>query len=132
MRRWLSQHIDELDRLYEHPDPGDNVWARCAAIVHEAGDHAARAGLADLFERSRSFGGYTGPMEAKGFLSECLAVLQTPSPYLDSRQAAEYLRITVKSLYALVETRQLTPLRGPRRTYRFTPEMLDNYLAETA
>jgi excisionase family DNA binding protein len=50
------------------------------------------------------------------------------SPYLDSEQAAAYLGTSVKSLYGLVERRRLRPLRGPRRRYRFTTEILDEYL----
>ena len=53
---------------------------------------------------------------------------QSRSPYLGANDAAEYLGITVSSLYAVVERGYLTPLRGPRRTYRFTREMLDDYL----
>lgn len=52
-----------------------------------------------------------------------------PSPYLDSTDAARYLRISLKSLYAVVERRRLVPLRGPRNRYRFTRELLDEYLA---
>lgn len=50
------------------------------------------------------------------------------SPYLDAEQAAAYLGITVDSLYGIVERRHLTPLRVPRRRYRFTKELLDEYL----
>jgi excisionase family DNA binding protein len=50
------------------------------------------------------------------------------SPYLDAEQAAVYLGITVSSLYGIVERRHLKPLRGPRRRYRFTKELLDEYL----
>jgi excisionase family DNA binding protein len=50
------------------------------------------------------------------------------SPYLDAEQAAAYLGITMSSLYGIVERRHLVPLRGPRRRYRFTREMLDEYL----
>ena len=50
------------------------------------------------------------------------------SPYLDAQQAADYLGITAKSLYGQVERRRIIPLRGPRRTYRFTAKMLDEYL----
>ncbi len=50
------------------------------------------------------------------------------SPYLNAQEAATYLGINVKSLYGLVERRQLKPLRGPKRVYRFTEEMLDEYL----
>ena len=51
------------------------------------------------------------------------------TPYFDSTAAADYLGITEKSLYAIVERKRLTPLRGPRRTYRFTQKQLDDYLA---
>jgi excisionase family DNA binding protein len=50
------------------------------------------------------------------------------SPFLDAGEAAAYLGITVSSLYGIVERRHLTPLRGPRRRYRFTKELLDDYL----
>jgi len=53
---------------------------------------------------------------------------RSKSPYLDAKEAAEYLGTTVKSLYGLVERRRMVPLRGPRRTYRFTKELLDDYL----
>jgi excisionase family DNA binding protein len=51
------------------------------------------------------------------------------SPYLDATEAAAYLGITLKSLYGIVERGHLEPLRGPRRRYRFTSVMLDEYLA---
>jgi excisionase family DNA binding protein len=50
------------------------------------------------------------------------------SPYMDSEEAADYLGISVKSLYGQVERGHIKPLRGPRRQYRFTVEMLDEYL----
>ena len=50
------------------------------------------------------------------------------SPFLDAEQAAAYLGTTVSSLYGLVERRQIEPMRGPRRRYRFTKEILDGYL----
>jgi len=50
------------------------------------------------------------------------------SPYLDANGAADYLGISMKSLYGIVERKHLIPLRGPRRRYKFTKEMLDNYL----
>jgi excisionase family DNA binding protein len=54
------------------------------------------------------------------------------SPYLDAEGAAAYLGITVSSLYGIVERGHLTPLRGPRRRYRFTKELLDDYLRRRA
>jgi excisionase family DNA binding protein len=50
------------------------------------------------------------------------------SPYLDAKGAAAYLGITLGSLYGTVERGHITPLRGPRRRYRFTTAMLDEYL----
>lgn len=52
------------------------------------------------------------------------------SPYLDAKAAAAYLGTTVGSLYGLVDRRQIEPLRGPRRRYRFTQAMLDEYLKQ--
>ncbi len=50
------------------------------------------------------------------------------SPYLTAEEAAQYLGITMDSLYGQVERRRLIPLRGPKRSYRFTTAMLDAYL----
>lgn len=50
------------------------------------------------------------------------------SPYLNAEEAAAYLGITKSSLYGIVERRRLVPLRGPKRTYRFTKDILDDYL----
>lgn len=52
---------------------------------------------------------------------------QVESPYLNAKEAAAYLRITMNGLYGLVERRKLKPLPGHRK-YRFTKEMLDAYL----
>ena len=49
--------------------------ARSAAIVHEAGDRAARLGLTELYQESERFADYLGPEEAKVFLSVCLGAL---------------------------------------------------------
>lgn len=51
-----------------------------------------------------------------------------PSPYLDAEEAAAYLGVSLSSLYGIVERGRLVPLRGPRRRYRFTTAMLDEYL----
>lgn len=50
------------------------------------------------------------------------------SPYLGAGEAAEYLGVTLSSLYGIVERGHLVPLRGPRRSYRFTEALLDEYL----
>jgi hypothetical protein len=49
------------------------------------------------------------------------------SPYLDAKQAADYLGMTVKALYGHVERRKLRPLPGYKK-YRFTREQLDAFL----
>lgn len=137
-RRWLLGRIDELDRLYEHPDPDEFLWSRCLDIVQEAGDLAARRGMTELLERSRAFDGATKPLDAKAFLSDCVTALASQQrvpdpepPYYNRDQAADYLGITMGSLQGLVDRRHLVPLRGPRNSYRFTPEMLDEYLHAT-
>ena len=54
------------------------------------------------------------------------------SPYLNAKEAAAYIRIPVRKLYGIVERGQLQPLRGPRKTYLFTSDMLDTYLRRMA
>ncbi len=71
------------------------------------------------------------PEQSNGAAANVQTKLPQPkrkSPYMDCEEAADYLGISAKSLYGQVERRQIIPLRGPRRTYRFTPKMLDEYL----
>jgi excisionase family DNA binding protein len=78
-------------------------------------------------------GSIQGAMETVGRqLAWARQQLSPQSPYFDTAQACDYLGVTGKSLYALVERGRLTPLRGPRRSYRFTREMLDAYLAQNS
>ena len=77
-----------------------------------------------------------GSNEAAATLALVYTLRQQPAEkpaatgrYLNAEQAAEYLGCSVKSLYRQVELGKLKPLRGPKRSYRFTTAMLDKYLA---
>lgn len=50
------------------------------------------------------------------------------SPYLNSEEAAEYIRTSMSSLYGVINRGHIDPLRGPKDSYRFTTRMLDDYL----
>jgi hypothetical protein len=143
-RDFLLSTIDRLDRRYDAAPPEAVLEAGrdYAFAAERAGNLAAKLGLADLYRRSLDFGEFAEWPHVKAYLAECLAAVPEPprreskpattSPYLDSRQAADYLGITMDSLYGLVEIGRLAPLRGPRRTYRFTPKMLDDYLCHSS
>ena len=142
MRTFVLRKMDECDAIAArrdlsrdlicpNPEPGA---ARGSAIVQDVGNRMARLGFAELYELSQEYIPFAHPDEAKGYLSQCLAVLPEPpaveSPYLDSEKAARYLGIDVKQLYRQVELGKLKPLRGPRKSYRFTQAMLDEYLGK--
>ena len=138
MRTYVLRKMDECDELVARPDlpcpdPAPNA-RRGSEIVREAGNRMARLGFAKLYELSQEYLPFAHPDEAKGYLSQCLAVLPEPptveSPYLDSEKAAQYLGIDVKQLYRQVELGKIKPLRGPRNSYRFTQGMLDDYLGK--
>lgn len=137
-REFVLDRLDQLDRLHDADvDPQKNTLAYAAAAA-TIGDMAARLGHADLYRRSLDFGPYAEWPDVKAYLSACLAAVPAPgeplepapigSPWLDSRQSADYLGITVRSLNGLVARGRLEPARGPRRQYRFTREQLDAYL----
>ena len=56
----------------------ETVWKECFAIVHEAGDRAARLGLPQIVTKARRFRRIATPGEAQAILAECLAAL-TPA-----------------------------------------------------
>ena len=98
-RNWLRQSIDELDRLYDHPQPHEGVWQRAAAIVHEAGSRAAQLGFAALHARSTEFAGMADVQPAKTYLAGCLGAVPTERvdfpPLLTVDDAIAYLRLDV-------------------------------------
>ena len=83
------------------------VWLRCGTIAHEAGDRAARIGLADQHQRSREFGGYVEPSSVKSFLASCLAALPTeptlPATLLSVEDVASTLQVSVSHVYRLAD-----------------------------
>ena len=53
MKSWLKRQIAELIELQAHPEPDQAVMEGCAAIVRQAADRAAKAGLLDLYEQHK-------------------------------------------------------------------------------
>lgn len=103
-----------------HPDPHASGGADpCRRQADEAGTPQAPSGKAVAHR----------PLPNPDTISVSGVNGRCRSPYLDAEEAAAYLGISVKSLYGIVERGRLEPLRGPRRRYRFTTVMLDEYLA---
>ena len=112
-RRWLKAQIVMFDDDTEcAADRADET----VPTIREAEQIALKMGLPDIARHCATVTTTLLALPvAQEVLSECMAMLQSK-----------------KSLYGLVERKRLTPLRGPRRTYRFTREQLDHYLAENS
>jgi len=126
---FLNKQIKYLDGL-------ETIWFNldCPSetteyMIQETADRAAKLGLAELYKKSLNLKGTFS--DCKWYLAECVSSIKSEK-YLDSKQACDYLGITESSLYGLVERKRITPLRGPRRSYRFTKQQLDNYLANNS
>ncbi len=122
--RYVRDAFDQLQTIHE-ADEFEQI--DIAAMVEEISIHACRFGAGDLIDPPHDL---MTPREALVVVGRLLAWTERNSgDYFDSSQAADYLGITSASLYGLVERKRLVPLRGPRRTYRFTKKQLDHYLA---
>lgn len=98
-----------------------------ADLIEEISVMACRFGAGELIDPKHHI---MTPRDALVVVGRLLAWAErNPGDHFDSQQAADYLGVTGASLYGLVERKRLVPLRGPRRTYRFTRKQLDNYLA---
>ena len=122
-RLWLIQALDDL----RDDDPDVGHFAHCAEVVREAGEQAVKLGLVEVYQRCRA-GEFLGIGTARSILCFALSQLPVAEPaFYDAASAAHYLGMSVKQLYRAVEQGRLAPLRGPRRSYRFTKEILDTY-----
>jgi excisionase family DNA binding protein len=126
-QNYLQASLNRIDHYYELPDcDPENYGSEAQVILEEVSKRLAKQGQTELYTASLEVPA-CDPIAIKTFLTRCITKPQ--SEYLDANAAAEYLGISLKSLYTLVERRRLIPLRGPRRTYRFTKGMLDAYLS---
>jgi excisionase family DNA binding protein len=150
LAKWLHKQAETLENLDtrglpremaegDSPYPADilpcdadeqpSINMLAAEIAEEAQRRAAKAGAPIVYE-SNAFG--ISPRAALGVVGQLLKWADSQSPYFDSGGACNYLGITEQSLYGLVERKRLIPLRGPRRSYRFTRQQLDEYLAQNS
>ena len=122
--RYLRDVFDKLEDTHtsDHFEEMD-----LADLIEQVSITACRFRAGDLIGPQRQI---MAPREALAVVGRLLAwAEQNPGDYFDCRQAADYIGVTVASLYGLVERKRIVPLRGPRRTYRFTKKQLDHYLA---
>jgi excisionase family DNA binding protein len=125
--RYLRDGFGQLQAIHE-ADFFEQV--EIADLVEEVSVMAARFGAGHLIDPPHQM---MKPREALVVVGRLLAwAEENVGNYFDSSQAADYLGITGASLYTLVERKRLVPLRGPRRTYRFTRKQLDDYLAKSS
>ena len=127
---WLERQFADMEVYTRFAEVDFYDKLGIAEMVEQASRLACRFGGGHLIGREQ---GVLTPREALVILGRLLAWAREQSSqpagkYLDSQAAADYLGITVKSLYAQVERGRLKPLRGPKRSYRFTSQMLDSYL----
>jgi hypothetical protein len=97
-----------------------------ADLIEEVSVLACRCGAGDLIDPHHHAMKTRNALVVVGRLLAWAE--QNSGDYFDSRQAADYIGVTIASLYGLVERKRIVPLRGPRRTYRFTRKQLDHYL----
>jgi excisionase family DNA binding protein len=124
LSRFLQDRFDVLSHLCNAPV---DVWGQwqIAEWAEEAQRMACRFGC-DLVAAETPA---KSPREALPIIGKLLTWANRQCPYFDSSAACNYLGVSEQSLYGLVERKRLVPLRGPRRTYRFTRQQLDAYLA---
>ena len=145
-RKWLLSRIDEVVAFEDAPEEClEQVWERCVEIVHEAGDRAARLGLAQIVERSRQFRRRTTPGKAKALLAECLAALRQvpmaaavavdgsktpPATALTVAEVAARLKITRKTVYVMCRSHTLRCYRAGR-SLRVPVEEIERFESES-
>ena len=125
LRRYLHETFDAIDGWCQHGTPDFYIGLEATELAEEAQRLACRFGCDVPITPAKT------PQEALRAVGRLLSWSDSQCPYFDSRAACNYLGITEQSLYGLVERKRLVPLRGPRRTYRFTRKQLDDYLANS-
>ncbi|MGA2796110.1 MAG: helix-turn-helix domain-containing protein [Thermoguttaceae bacterium] len=125
-RKHLQNLFDSIDMRCKYGEPDYYDQLDFDIEIEDVKRLACRFGAGHLIGSEVTT--YT-PKEALIFVGNLLNFVNGMSDkYIDSKQACDYLGITESSLYGLVERKRIIPLRGPRRSYRFTKAQLDNYL----
>jgi hypothetical protein len=146
-QKFFHTLLDQAVALaYTPSEAGEATWAESLALIHEAGDKAARLGLPHLVEKACRFKWLATPGEAQSFLAGCLAALSQSTPdaeppadgLLSLKQAAAYLGYTAEGLREIVK-RTRRGGRGPsiefsqagkRGSLRFRQEWLDRFVEQ--
>ncbi len=145
--KYFHALLNRAIALADAPDEGqETVWEECFAIVHEAGDRAARLGLPQIVTKARRFRRIATPGEAQAILAECLAALTPATAAADEMltlpEAAKLLGYTEKGLRNIVERSKRARAgqrvdaptiefaqAGVRGAIRFRREWLDAFIA---
>lgn len=115
MKQWIKQQLTELDNLDEFDETtADDL----RGIIREAECLAALGGLPDAVRACQMRAGGISPAIARNTLYVCLAYIQAgqsaPIPTdgpLTVKQAAAYLNVSPKTIYAACDSGALRHLR---------------------
>jgi excisionase family DNA binding protein len=124
LRRHLKATFDRIEGWCQYGEPDFYTGLDATELAEEAQRLACRLAC-DLPQMPART-----PHDALRLVGCLLAWADAQCPYFDSSAACNYLGVSEQSLYGLGERKRLIPLRGPRRTYRFTRQQLDDYLAQ--
>ena len=131
-RDWLLGKQENLDYAScfapDQQRPFEGFYA-----IQEAGEFAARLGLADLYRASLQYNETATPKQAIAFLAECLAGLPTAkADVLTANQAARTLGVRKEKVLRWIRTGELRASnvsQGYRPRWRIKRADLDGFLA---
>jgi excisionase family DNA binding protein len=114
MRAWLRKQINELSAFLGHPEPDEPLFEGCAAIVREAADRAAKAGMLDFYEQHKRVRTCT-PRDAVAVLNSMLASLSNEE-YLTPPEAARLLGVNPDKVRNWIRSGRLPAIDTAKKT----------------
>jgi len=109
---WLRKQLPKLDNIYEitalEPMQDRAVYMEAAVIAEEAGNRAAKIGLAEIHTKSLPFAGEADPRQVKTSIAECIRVCHPSNDdWLTVADVAARLNVAPRTVYRLCEEKKL-------------------------
>ena len=129
IRTWITKQLRTLDQ-WDTPEPDQQLFEDCGAMIREAARRAAKAGLFDHYERHKR-ARHSTPAHAKAILQSILSATEPEPEFLTPPQVAKVMGVNPDKVRAWIRAGTLRATdvsEGTRPRYRVARTDVERFL----